>query len=122
MFLWCVEIIGNITRRAMFLGCVEIIGNSIRGADWVTSWLKQIGLQSLIVRCVLFQLDKQVAVWLTRGPFVFSHKVLWSVWLHLSRQYRDLLLITWILEHDEIATCTVETHGPVLFAFIVQVL
>ena len=43
----------------------------------------------------------------------------WNV-THLSRQYRDLLLVTWILEHDEIAA--VETHGPVFFAFVVQVL
>ena len=100
----------------MFLGCVEIIGNIIHGADWVTRWLKQICLQSLIVRCVLFQVDKQVAVWRTRGPIIFSHKVLRSAWIHLSRQYPDLLLVTWILEHDEIVA--VETHGPVFFAFI----
>ena len=108
----------------MFLGCLpyafQIIGNIIHGADWVTRWLKQICCQSLIVRCVLFQVDKQVAVWLTRGPIIFSHEVLWSVWVHLSRHDRDLLLVTWILEHDEIAA--VETHGPVFFAFIVQVL
>ena len=61
-----------------------------------------------------------IAVWLTRGPIIFSHKVLWFVWVHLSRQYRDLLLVTWILEHDEIAA--VETHGPVFFAFVIKVL